>query len=111
MAAEDEGGEPRPTVALLYQLSRAEFGEIRSRLDKLEGLPERVARTETMIGIYARLPDAVGGVERVAADHEHRILALERNREEDVASWRPHWPTLIAAGLALVAAIVVPIFT
>ncbi len=44
---------PRPTVGLVLeklestrQLMRAEFGAVNQRLDRMEGLPERVVRLE-----------------------------------------------------------------
>lgn len=109
---EGNGGGNRATVAVavekidgLREFTRAEFGEVKDRIGKLEGLPERVVRLETTQAIYARLPDALGGVERVAADHEHRIIDLERAKDRDSASWLIHWPTLIPALIALIVAI------
>jgi hypothetical protein len=106
--SEPDGGSDRATVALavakidgLHALTRAEFGDVKDRLTKLEGLPERVVRLEATIGIYQALPGAVGGLERLGADHEHRLIAVERVQNAERASWSIHWPTLIPALLAL----------
>ena len=115
MAVDDDGagGGNRATVALavekidgLKELTRAEFGEVKDRLTKLEGLPERVTRLEAYEASLHSIPDRVGGLERVTADHEHRVLDLERSRNAECASWVIHWPTLLPALIGLAVAVV-----
>jgi len=52
----DQGGD-RATVAIvvakldgLRELTRAEFGEVKRRLDRVENLPERVVKLEGQVG-------------------------------------------------------------
>lgn len=85
--AEVDNDSPRATVALavekidgLKELTRAEFGDVKERLGKLEGLPERVA------GLEARMTNTEADVKTI------------NDARADV-------PTRIVAGLALVAAI------
>lgn len=118
MSDQDGSTRDRATVALavekiisLTNITEKEFTDVNRRLDKLEGLPDRVTRLETQQAIVDQLhvSDRVGGLEKVTADHEHRLLGAERERNEIRASRAVHWPTLILGLLALVVAIAAPI--
>lgn len=83
-----DNSEARPTVALavekissLSKVTEMGFEAVNARLDKLEGLPDRMTRVE------------------------ERVIVLERDRE----SRRIHWPTLLLglAGFAVAAAALV----
>jgi hypothetical protein len=74
----DDGGN-RATIALavakidgLHQLTRSEFKEVKERIGKLEGLPERVARLEERVhnleqdGDYRRGPGVANAISGIA---------------------------------------------
>lgn len=106
--AEDFTDGNRATTALVYRT----VDDLGKRVDAhFDGVKMR-------LDLLAPLPGRVDGLERIATDHESRLLAAERDRKRleevkaDESSWRrTHLPALVIAALAFLASVLVPIFS